>query len=46
MNVDICVIVVYDEDLTRAGVLVEKHVVLLSDFLWSLSGVKWVYLLR
>lgn len=46
MNVDVGVIVVYDEDFARARVLVEEHVVLLGHVLWSLSGVQWVYLLR
>jgi hypothetical protein len=45
MNVDVSVVVVYHEDFARAGVLVEKHVVLLGHVLWGLGGVKWVYLL-
>ena len=46
MNVDVCVIIVYHEDLAGAWVLVEKHVVLLWHILWSLSSVQRVYLLR
>jgi hypothetical protein len=46
MNVDVRVIVVYYKYLSRTRVLVEKHVVLLSDVLWCLSSVKRVYLLR
>ena len=46
MNVDVRVIVVYYKYLSRTRVLVEEHVVLLSDVLWRLSSVKRVYLLR
>ena len=46
MNVDVRVIVVYYKYLSRTRVLVEEHVVLLSDVLWCLSSVKRVYLLR
>jgi hypothetical protein len=46
MDVDVCVVVVYHEDLASAWVLVEKHVVLLWHILWSLTAVQRVYLLR
>ena len=46
MNVDVRVIVVYHENLARACVLVEKHVILLGYILRSVTIIQWVYLLR